>query len=278
MIDSKAKNGRDVPVRLLPIFFVMTYMITWISTGVYIFLPDQAIALFGEISATHPVYFLATWSPAISAFVLIVASNGISGAGKFVSRLFLWRCQIRWVVFIALGIPVVFMIGSLIKGGPLLATALEEDVSTLLAILFIMLFLGPMEEFGWRGMAQPLLQRFMVPFWAGITIGVIWAVWHLPAFYLSGTVHEGWSFAPFFVGNVTLALLVTPIFNSSRGSLLWPVLFHWQLINPFWPDAQPFDTYLLVVIAIPIVWLNRKSLFSIESGVTEVIPQGRGNK
>ncbi|WP_425482737.1 CPBP family glutamic-type intramembrane protease [Chelativorans xinjiangense] len=34
-----------------------------------------------------------------------------------------------------------------------------------------MLVLGPVEEFGWRGFALPLLQRRMVPVWAGFVLG-----------------------------------------------------------------------------------------------------------
>jgi membrane protease YdiL (CAAX protease family) len=45
----------------------------------------------------------------------------------------------------------------------------------------MMLFLGPIEEFGWRGVAQPLLQRHMAPIWAGLLIGATWGLWHMPA-------------------------------------------------------------------------------------------------
>ena len=139
----------------------------------------------------------------------------------------------------------------------------------------MMLLLGPIEEFGWRGVMQPLLQRHMAPIWAGIIIGATWGLWHLPAFFLASTVFADWNFLPFFVGNITLAVLVTPIFNSARGSLLWPMAFHWQLINPFWPDAQPWDTWILVVVAVAVVWWNRGMMFTREGAVTEVIPVTR---
>lgn len=141
-----------------------------------------------------------------------------------------------------------------------------------------MLILGPMEEFGWRGFAMPLLQRRMAPVWAGLVLGVIWGVWHLPAFFLSGTPQSEWSFMPFFVGAIAISLILTPMFNAARGSILLPALFHFQLNNPLWPDAQPYDMYLFAATAAIVVWLNRETMFSREGVVTEVVPPAVDSK
>ncbi|WP_420569026.1 hypothetical protein [Thalassovita sp.] len=74
------------------------------------------------------------------------------------------------------------------------------------------------------------------------------------------------------IGNITLAILVTPIFNASRGSLLWPMLFHSQLINPFWPDAQPYDTWILVAVTVVVIWWNRDAMLHRKGAVTQVVP------
>jgi len=270
--DPAARPASQVPSRILPLFALLTFGITWSVIGAYILLPEPAAEHFGEISGSHPLYFIATWAPGIAGIALILAFAGVPGLRAFLSRLRYWRCAAVWWLFILVGIPLVFMAGSLIKGGPLFAPLPPQGVGAMAALLFMMLFLGPMEEFGWRGVAQPLLQRHLAPFWAGAIIGATWGIWHLPAFYLAGVVYEGWSFLPFFVGNVTLAILVTPIFNSARGSLLLPMLFHWQLINPFWPDAQPWDTRILMLICAIVVFMNRRTLFSREGAITEVVP------
>lgn len=268
---------RAMPTIALAIFFPLTFAITWGVVGLYVFAPEWAVATLGEISGSHPLYFLATWAPAISAFVLVSLFCGFSSLPAFLSRLFLWRCGQGWVALILIGIPVVFAVGSLMKGGGLLAPIPEEGIGALVALLFMMLFLGPIEEFGWRGVAQPLLQRRMAPLWAGAIIGTVWGFWHLPAFFLSSTVYASWNFLPFLIGNITLAILVTPIFNSAKGSILWPMLFHWQLINPFWPDAQPYDTWILVVVTAVVVWWNRDTMLSRDGAVIEVIPGEGGD-
>jgi membrane protease YdiL (CAAX protease family) len=272
MVMMSAAPGRTVPSHALLFFVLLTFAITWGVIGSYIFWPEAATATFGEISGSHPLYFLATWAPAVAAIVLVLAYGGVGGLRAFLSRLFLWRCAPVWWLFILVGIPLVFMAGSLIKGGPLLAPLPPEGAGPMVALMVMMLFLGPVEEFGWRGVAQPILQRHVAPFWAGAIIGTTWGVWHLPAFYLAGVVYENWSFLPFLIGNITLAILVTPIFNSARGSLLLPMLFHWALINPFWPDAQPWDSWILIGVAALIVIWKRDTMFSREGAVTQVIP------
>lgn len=134
-----------------------------------------------------------------------------------------------------------------------------DSLGAALSAMLFMLFLGPVEEFGWRGVA-----------WHCPSCGATWGLWHLPAFYLSGTVQSGWGFAPFFVGNVCLSLIVTPLLNASRGSILWPALFRFQVNNPLWPDAQPYDTYFFAGAAVLVVWINRRTMLRRDGAVTEV--------
>jgi len=269
-ITAGTASSKDIPSSALLGFLAVTFGITWVLIGVYIVAPDRASGWFGQISGSHPFFFLATWAPAIAAILVVFLYQGTAGLRAFLSRLMLWRGSISWAAFILCLLPLVFVAGSLIKGGPVLAPLPPEGVRPVIAVLFMMLLLGPIEEFGWRGIMQPLLQRHIAPIWAGLIIGATWGVWHLPAFFLAGVVFADWDFLPFFIGNVTLAVLVTPIFNSARGSLLWPMLFHWQLINPFWPDAQPWDTWILVGVAFGVVWWNRDTLFRRDGAVTEV--------
>lgn len=276
MTDAFEFPSRRLSGSALFAFFGLTFAITWGVIGSYILWPDAMNARFGAISGSHPAYFLATWAPAIAAFALVLLHGGVAGLKRFLARLFLWRCPATGWALIVVVIPLVFIAGSAIKGGPLIAPIPPGGMGAMLGLMVLMLFLGPIEEFGWRGVAQPLLQRYVAPVWAGALIGSIWGIWHLPAFYLAGVVYENWSFLPFLIGNITLAILITPIFNASRGSLLLPMLFHWQLINPVWPDAQPWDTWLLVGVTASVVWWRRDEMFSRTGAVTEVIPGKEG--
>ena len=72
-------------------------------------------------------------------------------------------------------------------------------------------------------------------------------------------------------GTVAISLIVTALFNASRGSILLLCIdacsAHAIL---FWPDAQPYDTFFFVAAAVLVVWINRKAMFSRERAVMEV--------
>jgi uncharacterized protein len=45
------------------------------------------------------------------------------------------------------------------------------------------LLAGLLEEYGWSGFAFPTLQARLGPRWAGIAMGFLVALWHLPLFF-----------------------------------------------------------------------------------------------
>ncbi len=271
--DPQGSEKGDLPFGSLAPFLTIAFGLAWGVLALYIFLTDTMSRVFGELTGQHPLFYLAVYAPAIAATVIVVLKRGAKSLPRFFSRFLLWRCPPAWYVFLIVGIPLFFYGGSFLKGNLFAEPFPFSSARALLAALFFSLIKGPVEEIGWRGLALPLLQRRFAPIWAGLILGLIWGLWHVPAFLLSGTQQSAWSFTPFFVGSVAISVILTPLFNSSRGSILLPALFHFQLINPVWPDAQPYDTYLLVPAAILIVWINRKAMFSRKNAVTEVIPK-----
>jgi membrane protease YdiL (CAAX protease family) len=257
---------------LIP-FFAMAFLVAWGIFALYMFASETMVRLFGSLTGQHPLFYLAVYAPAIAALTLVLYRHGIDGTRRFLSRLLLWRVSIQWYVLLIVVVPLVFYVAALVKEGTYDTLFPFPSVLTYLLALLLMAIKGPIEEIGWRGLALPLLQRSMAPIWAALVLGVIWAVWHLPAFLLNGTPQSAWSLTPFLLGTVALSVIVTPLFNSSRGSILLPAFFHMQLINPLWPDAQPYDTWFFVFIAAVVVWLNRDAMFSHQGAITDVLPK-----
>jgi membrane protease YdiL (CAAX protease family) len=175
-----------------------------------------------------------------------------------------------WWLFLAIGIPTIYYLGAAVNGNLADPFPFSPWYSVLPALLTALL-IGPIEEFGWRGVAQPLLQRRFAPLWASLILGAIWGIWHVPAFLVGGTPQSAWSLIPFLLGVMALAVILTPMFNSSRGSLLIAALYHFQMNGPAWPDAQPWDIVFFIMVAVVVVILNRKSMLTREQAVTDVL-------
>jgi membrane protease YdiL (CAAX protease family) len=263
---------KDVPDRALWPFLLLTFGIAWGVFVLFAAFPDQITALMGEPSGQHPLFVLAVYAPAIASFLLVGWHTGLSGLGRFLSRLLLWRMPAIWWAVLLLAIPAIFGIGAAIKGTLLPLSVPFDGLGALLAALAFMAILGPVEEFGWRGLLQPVLQRRMPPVRAGLVTGAVWGFWHLPAFFLSGTPQAAWGFLPFLIGTMAISVILTGMFNAARGSILIAALFHFQMNNPLWPDAQPYDTWVFVAVAILTVWLCRGTMLTRGDAVTRVVP------
>jgi len=103
-----------------------------------------------------------------------------------------------------------------------------------LAFAFVAAFFT--EEFGWRGFALPCLQVKHGPLLGTLVLGALPALWHLPAwaFFPSATGAGTSSFSSTFAitmfgfacETVALAIIITWLFNHSRGSVLLAILIH----------------------------------------------------
>ena len=258
-------------------FLALSFGLTWGLAALLFMFYDQIVAIFGEISMTNPLFILLVYSPGFAGIFLVWRHYGLRGLGSFFRRLTLWRAPGMWWLFLMLGIPLIVYSGAALKGSVTESFPFSPWYQVFPAMA-IALFIGPIEEFGWRGLALPLLQRKFSPFWAGLILGCIWGVWHIPAFLGSGTPQSAWDFGPYFIGIVAVSIILTPLFNTARGSLLISALFHFQIMNPAFPDAQPWDILLFVIAALVVVWVNRRKMFQHGEGVTEVLmPEESGS-
>lgn len=262
-------NNKDFS-RIVIFFLLMTFSLTWGIAAFIIIFPEIFSKIFGELNNKNPLYILAVYSPAIASLILVVKNYGISGLKGFLKRILKFKTHFGWWILILFCPPLVMFLGSIANGNYNLFDNFIFNKAMLGSMLF-MFFLGPIEEFGWRGLLLPLLNRKFTAITSSLIIGFIWMFWHLPAFIISGTPHNAWDFLPFMIGGISISLLMSLIFNKSKGSLLLPFIFHFQLNNPLWPDAQPWDNYLVLAIALVFVFVKRKEFFSKKHSYIEVI-------
>lgn len=116
------------------------------------------------------------------------------------------------------------------------------------------------EEVGWRGFPLPRLQTVRSALRATILLTVIWAGWHTPAlFFREGYVGVGGTVG-FLAGLAMGAIVLTALYNASRGSILTLALWHgsWNWVatseafQGVWVAAM---TAVIMIVAPALVWL-----------------------
>jgi uncharacterized protein len=108
------------------------------------------------------------------------------------------------------------------------ASRLLELIGSPLALLgfalFVLIF-GPVpEEIGWRGDALDALQARWSALGASLLLGVAWALWHAPLFFIAGYYAGGAPPEPvlFTVGILVHSVLYTWIYNHTHSAVGWP--------------------------------------------------------
>ena len=167
-------------------FFALTFAISWGIPGVAILLSVWFPGVPFSLEMYTPLYFVSVWGPAVAALVVIGRRAGFPGVGSYMRRMLDWRLGIRWWLFALLGIPAMYLGGALIEyaflGSP---QALSWYKGSWLVFIFTFLLraaAGPVEEFGWRGFALPIMQRIMSPRMAVAVLALMHGLWHAPAF------------------------------------------------------------------------------------------------
>jgi membrane protease YdiL (CAAX protease family) len=115
-------------------------------------------------------------------------------------------------------------------------------------LLLVMIAGGGLEELGWRGVAQPEMERGFRRPAAAVVVGLIWSLWHLPLFFLPGVRQYGANFPLFAIGLVGGALILAWLYGRTESILLC-ILFHagWNAVAAL-GAATPSDPSRLAVL------------------------------
>src|SRR5262249_49402470 len=103
-----ATSDNPTPRREVVGFLALTYGITWGIAALLLTLPGPMARLFGPMSTSSPLYYLAVYSPSLSALVLTAWRSGGSGVAGWLGTLRPRRSSIPYYALVLLGWPVVY--------------------------------------------------------------------------------------------------------------------------------------------------------------------------
>ena len=266
-------------IRELIAFVALTFAITFGIGALAIFFRPQVEAIVGPIGAVSRswrffvLFDIAASAPTISAIVWSFVFGGLEGV-KNLFRGLVRPVQLRWVVVALLTLPIAYLIWGLAERLVFRDSISSMiDINALLVSAPLMLFTTPIifidpggwgEETGWRGFALTRLLTRFSPLIAAIILGAIWAVWHLPAFLISGTAQSHFSFGWFFARDICLSIFMTWIFvNANRNFLVAGFIPH--IVNNIAFGAHAVlgieaDAVVMISIAALIIVLSGPGL------------------
>lgn len=254
-------------------FFVLAYAGSWLlwspwwlsqsGLGVLPFtLPFTAIAGINQLGLFG--------GPFAAALIVTRIVEGRSAVGALLRRMVQWRAGAFWWVLALVLIPVATGLAYLLLpgAGVVLDGGAAAVLGTLAATYVVYLLGGPIqEEIGWRGFALPRLQARLAPVVAALVLGLLHCAWHAPLFLTTEwdtARHEPSQFLAYAVLVVSLSVVLSWLFNGSRGSVLLAILGHnglnWALfaagtvtggaVDDTWPGALGLAALALVAIAV----------------------------
>jgi len=247
-------------------FTALTFLIT-LGTGLLVVLSDRAHLVNGARLVQHPLSLpmpiavalivLGGWGPGLAAIGVTAWESGHRGVRELLQQFRRWQVEPIWYIAALLGpalLGLIALVLTALTNGPTPSHWFSMPRARLLGLT-----VGPWgEELGWRGFAQPQLQRGIGAFWASLVVGTIWSVWHYwpvltPAGgRLSEFVSTG--FLTWWAYEVANSVMIASLYNKTGGSLpiAWaghaglslgqnlvnshPIPFGWFVIT-FWAAA-----------------------------------------
>ena len=241
-------------------FFALSYAVTWAAfITVARWIPAQT-------AAGYALVLLGTYTPGIVALFLTAGTEGSRGVLALLRRILIVDVPARLYVF-ALSYIAVIKLTAAVLHRFVTGEWPQFGAGSLALIPLAIAFSTPFqagEEIGWRGFALPqLADRFGLRT-ASVLLGVIWAVWHLPQFYIAGADTYQQSFLLWAPQVVAISIALAWLYARSRGSLLLVMLMHSAINNSkdivasgaaIPPGVFSFNVSVMSWLGLGLLWI-----------------------
>jgi membrane protease YdiL (CAAX protease family) len=196
----------------------------------------------GTFAPGHPRQFLTTlifyigiFAPAMVAIVITRIDHGTQSVTALLRRLVRLDVAPKWYVYAIAYMAGIKLASAIVYRIAFGSWPVRSDVPIALMIgatLLSALVMGQSgEEIGWRGFLLPRLSARFGLALSSLVVGVVWASWHLPLFFMPGTETNGQSFPLYLLQVTALSVALAWLYTKSTGSLFLTMLMHAAINN-----------------------------------------------
>ncbi len=213
-------------------FFGLTFLIMLLTWGI------MAVFQIGAATATDTdaapsalgmaLFLLGGFSPSIAGAIMAWRLQGREGLRDLWKRFIQFNLGGAWYLAI-IGLPLLWgtvqAIVFTLRGGVFVRPMFLDQPLSIVSIVIMIFTFGPLsEEFGWRGFGLDRVLARWNALVASLTLGVFWALWHLPLFFVLGTSQQMMGdpipmFTAFAVEVLAMTVLFTWIYANTERSL-----------------------------------------------------------
>lgn len=211
--------------RPLRIYLWLAFGITWGFGGLALI--AGAYQPGAASSPSRALHYVACFGPSLAGLIMIGRVEGRAGLRRLLARTVPTWSGLPWYVAVLIGFPALNLVAARILAPDSLASLPAWDRLLYMLPLTLVRDTGPLgEEFGWRGFALPRILRRRRPLAAALILGAIWWAWHLPTFFVSTLSQSELSIPVFLVNSLALSVIMTWLYQRTRGDLLLMILVH----------------------------------------------------
>jgi membrane protease YdiL (CAAX protease family) len=241
---------------MLLLFFLIAFLVAWL-----LFITANLISDDSQLSTlAHLLIFIGAISPGLVAILFTAKTQGAEGVKLLIGKISFKNTRVMWYVFALTFFALIKSLAALVffllyDSWPQFGTT-SWDV--MLGAITISMWAQAGEEIGWRGYALPLMSKKIGLAKAGILLGIIWAIWHLPLFYIAAADTYNQSFPLYLLQVTGLSVIMAWLFWKVDGNLLPLMVFHAAINNTkdIVPSASKASASPFTFNGSPIGWIT----------------------
>jgi len=228
-------------------FLLITFAISWSCFGLLVFLNNTGVTSYSSPSG-FALVLIGAFAPAIVALAM-QESRTPRAIAKFIFSGNYRPWPYLLLFGLLLGVAFWFPTRELNPDGPPGLWAFP------VVLLMMTVGGGGQEEIGWQGFLRPALEKYM-PFPAAVVLfGVIWAIWHLPLWFIEGSFQQNIHFGVYIIMALVYAFPISVIHKKTQN-VFYSCVMH-GLINTFAAYFAFGEQWLLIfggeVMNLPVV-------------------------
>lgn len=238
-------------------FFVVTFLWSWLIWLPLVLAGNDIIPIHKDVlqAISTPVSVLAAFGPAAGALVSLHTLQGKGAVRKYLKTFFDlkfgWKVWLAIFAVLGLSSAIAWFIPE-VWGEPRLSMMLPSFYIFPIYWLIMVLFGGGQEEIGWRGFILPFLEKRYGRWFGSGILGVVWAFWHIPLWFIPGTSQTYMNFAGFMMLTVGYSFFFSWVMKASDNRPMAGLVVH-GTANAF---LALFPTLIMAVgVPQPHFWI-----------------------